>query len=428
MFIHARNTEWQNALSTSDTLIRNSTNLQDTNPKAYGQMLINHGILLAASEQYDEAMTMIDSGLVMLEEEVSPFSDELINGIMARALTQMGLQMPAEAEDSFRRAQHITHRKDGVYAEDQLVMLNYMTATSLQQGDPIAADTQQLFSLKVAEQVYGPESQAILPTLSRLGSYFASRGSTVPVMAPTEIRMLRDSLFKHSISMYNRALMIVEQNYGAQDMRLVPHLRGLASARLLQVTARHRAEDALLRSLEIIENQPDVKTVEQAQAHIDLGDLYIITSDERSAEFYLTAWNMLQENQQTREVAQSLFGVPVRLYPRSTPVYFLDRIPDAAEGAEELFVDLEYNITENGRVRDVKVIDKNVPNEKVRILRQSVRAVRYRPRIEKGEIVATEGLRLHQLYKVYGDTEQNEDSPSEDDPGGESTVPDDELS
>ncbi len=434
IFIHARNTEYDNALSTSELLLAEAESLKQSKPVSYGEMMVNHGILLAALARYDEALPFIEIGLSQIEQSVGPFSEELVNGIMVKALTQMGLDEPAEAADTFRRAQHITHRTGGVYSKDQMIMLNYLTATSLRQGDPHAADVQQLFSLKVAEQAYGPESKAILPTLSRLGSYFASRGSTIPIMAPTEIRMLRDSLFKHSITMYERALDIVAQNYGEGDIRLVPHLRGMANARLLQVTSRHRAEDALRRSLEIIQNQPDATTIDKAQAHIDIGDLYIITSNINSDEFYLKAWEMLQETERTRDIAQSLFGVPVRLYPRRSPVFYLDRMPDAAEGASELFVELEYNVNEKGRVRDIRVLEKNVPNENVRELRQTVRNLRYRPRIEEGQVVRTEGLRLHQLFKVYGrNNEFVDDFPSEAETeteveAADSAVADDEVS
>lgn len=423
--IHARNTEFDYALTLSQTLLDDAELLKTTQPTVYGQILINHGIMQSASEDYELGLSIIVRGLEFMELRTNPFSRELINGIMAKALTELALQQHVIAEDSFRRAQHITHRQGGVYSEDQLVIINYLTATSLRQGNPLAADQQQLFSLRVAEQVYGFNSLDMLPTLSRLGSYFATRGSTIPVMVSSELRLRRVMLFKNSISMYHRAVTIIEQNYGENDLRLVQPLRGLASARMLQLTSRKYAEQALARSLAIVESNPDSDLSDRAQALVDLGDYYVISSDARSMEIYKQAWELLQASSESQSIAADLFDAPVRLFPRNNPTLYLERIPDSAEPGEELFVDLEFGVTVQGRVHQVEVIEKNVPNEQVRLLRQRARNSRYRPRIVDGEIVATEGMSLHQSFRVI--SEPPPELPTDDDPI-ESTVPDDKLS
>jgi len=49
----------------------------------------------------------------------------------------------------------------------------------------------------------------------------------------------------------------IEINYGVNDLRLLAPLRGLASARLFELTQRRYAEVALLRSLEIVNSNPN---------------------------------------------------------------------------------------------------------------------------------------------------------------------------
>ena len=423
--IHARNAEFDYALTLSQTLLDDAEPLRTTQPTVYGQILINHGIMQSVSEDYALGLSIIVRGLGFMELQTNPFSEDLINGIMAKALTELALQQHVIAEDSFRRAQHITHRQGGVYSEDQLVILSYLTATSLRQGNPLAADQQQLFSLRVAEQVYGFNSLKMLPTLSRLGSYFATRGSTIPAMVGPELRLQRVTLLKHSISMYDRAITIIEQNYGENDLRLIQPLRGLASARMLRVTSRKYAEQALARSLAIIESNPDSDLSDRAQALVDLGDYYVISSDARSMEIYKQAWELLQVSSESQRIAAGLFDTPVRLFPRNNPTLYLERIPDSAEPGEELFVDLEFGVTEQGRVHQVAVIEKNVPNEQVRLLRQRARNSRYRPRIVDGEIVATEGMVLHQSFRVI--SEPPPELPIDNDDLIESTVPDDKV-
>jgi uncharacterized membrane protein len=421
--LHARNAEFDAATILSQDLLDSAEPLRNEDPATYGQVMINHGVLRVAAGDYLLGLSIIKRGQEFLEASANPFDEILVNGVMAKGICELQLGMLTDAEDTFRRAQHITHRQKGVYNEEQLPVVGYLTATNLRQRNPLAADRQQLFSLRVAEQVYGPDSIEILPTLSRLGSYFATRGSSIPMLTIPELRVERDILFKRAVSMYSRAIEIIEINYGVNDLRLLPTLRGLASTRMLQVTNRRYAEFALKRSLEIVDSNPNSDLTDRAQAMVDLGDLYIITSDEKAAETYLNAWTILQETPETQLLAASLFDSPVRLYPRTSAVLYLDRAPDSTAPGEKLFVELQYDVSTDGRARGVKILDKNIPNEEVRLLRQTLRAARYRPRISNGELVETEALLLRQAFVALNNTpspdarqEEEENAPIEEVP------------
>ena len=432
---HARNAEFDYALTLSQTLLEQAESLRESRAIAFGQILVNHGIIQSVADDYSRGLTVIERGLALIEQRSNPFSTVLINAVMAKALTEYSLEKTTEAQDSFRRAQHIMHRNEGVYAADQIQIIDWLTKVNLKHGNLSGADREQRFSLRVAEQVYGPDSIELLPILNRLGGYFATRGSTIPPMVPTEARLKRDLLFKYSVDMYYRAVSIIEQNFGENDLRLVQPLRGLASARMLQITNRRDAEAALERSFNIIQSNPDSDTTDRAQALIDLGDLYIITSDIRAADIYLQAWDMLQESADTLEVANAFFGAPVRLFPRATAVLYLERQPDAAEEGDPLFVNLEFTVNSDGKVSRVQVLEKNVPNEQVRLVRQRIRAARYRPRIVDAEIVDTQGLMLHQPFKVLNqkptssasDTDPDADKEPDSDTDDEITADQDAI-
>ena len=398
--LHARNTEFDTAISLSQDLLDSADPLRDADPSIYGQVMINHGILRVAAGEYQLGLSIIERGMEFLEARTNPFDEILINSVMAKGICQLQLGSFTDAEDTFRRAQHITHRHKGVYNKEQLPMISYLVATNFRQRNSLAADQQQRFSLKVAEQSYGPNSIEILPTLARLGSYFARRGDTIPLAAITELRLLRNILFKDSINLYLRAIEIIELNYGVNDLRLLTPLRGLASARMFEITQLIYAEVALLRSLEIVDSNPNSDLTDRAQALVNLGDFYIITSNEKAQETYLNAWAILQETPETQQLALSLFGSPVRLYPRNSPFLYLDRTPDGVTIGDELFANLQYDVSPDGHVREIEVIDKNIPNKGVRLLRQTLRASRYRPRIHNGELVSTEALQIRQLFAV----------------------------
>jgi hypothetical protein len=322
---------------------------------------------------------------------------------MARGLTQTELETFSSAEESFRRAQHISHRVGGVFTPEQLEIVDQITRLNLRQGKLIAADREQAFNLRISEQAYGEESEKLLPVLQRLGAYFATRGNMMPLSTVPDYRYYREDLFRRSIALYQRAIRIIEHSYGVTDLRLVEPLRGLARARLLQITNRRASEAALERVLSIVESNPETDLPDRIAAMVGLGDIYTITGDTRASEVYLQTWQLMQENEQQKQLSTEIFGSPTRLYPEGSRVLYLDRRPDAAaEEDVELYVDVEYSISGSGRVKNIQLLDKNVPNAQVRNLRSRLSATRFRPRIIDGELVATESLMVHQTYQVIG--------------------------
>ena len=120
----------------------------------------------------------------------------------------------------------------------------------------------------------------------------------------------------------------------------------------------------------------------------------------KAADAYLEAWTLLQSDEASVSVASLLFSSPVRLHPRQKEVIYLERTPDAAKKGEALYASLSFLVDTEGRVKDIEILSKNVPNEPLRSLRREALGTLYRPRIVAGEIVATEGLVLHQKYRT----------------------------
>ncbi|MCZ6503946.1 MAG: hypothetical protein O6945_15720, partial [Gammaproteobacteria bacterium] len=336
-----------------------------------------------------------------IEEHSNPFDKTLINVTMVRGLTQSSLNNFVEAEDSFRRAQHISHRVSGVNTLEQLEIINYISELDLKQGKLLDADREQQFNLRISERAYGKDSEELLPILQRIGAYFAFRGNTVPLTRSADPTN-RDLLFRQSIDLYDRAIKIIEDNYGVSDMRLVEPLRGLARARLLQFTNRRASEAALERALNIVQSNPNTDITDRVKAMIDLGDIYTIDGNKKARRIYLRAWQMMQADNAFQQLSADIFSAPTRLYPEIYDVLYLTRPPDAAKTDEdvELYVDVTYTVRKDGRVSNIKLIDKNVPNTEVRYMRTALSNSRFRPRIVDGELLSTENLMIHQTYEV----------------------------
>ncbi|MFP6807193.1 MAG: hypothetical protein VB957_08430 [Pseudomonadales bacterium] len=394
------------ALELAEELVNDNERLSGTHPIRYGMLLANVGILLSDQGLYAEGIGSLDIALQFIESRANPFSETIFKIAMARGLTLIQIGFLEDAEQAFRRAQHITHRTDGVYSINQLNIINHLAQLNIDQGKFPQADREQEFNLRISEQAYGKESEEMLPILQRLGAYFASRGRMLPLTDSPEIRYMRDSRFRQSLELYSRAIKIIEDNYGVNDIRLLEPLHGIANTRLMENKHRGASEQALERALSIVESNPITDFPDHVKAIVDLGDIYTITGDGRANDLYLRAWQLMQDEPGQQELSADLFGTPTRLYPEAF-TFYLSKTPDAAtpvKGEEavdvELFIDVQYSIRANGRVHNIKLIRKNVPNSQMRLIRSWLSSTRFRPRIFNGELVATENLMIHQTFQL----------------------------
>ena len=404
MHSQLKNGQIKQAIQLAGRLIDNNIQLSEIDSILYGKLLTNLGILFSYDSKYQTAMQVLDQGLQSIEKHSNPFDKTLINVTMVRGLTQSSLNYFVEAEESFRRAQHISHRVSGVNTIEQMEIINYIIQLDLKQGKLLDADREQQFNLRISERAYGKDGEELLPILQRIGAYFALRGNAIPLsisFAPRDPFDPRVLLFRQSINLYGRAIKIIEDNYGVNDMRLVEPLRGLARARLLQFTNRWASEAALERALHIVQSNPNTDITDRVNAMINLGDIYTIDGNKKASRIYLQAWQMMQEDNAFQQLSADLFGTPTRLYPEIYDILYLTRRPHAVTDEDvELYIDVTYTVRKDGRVSNIKLIDKNVPNAEVRYMRIGLSNTRFRPRIVDGELLSTQNLMIHQTYEV----------------------------
>jgi len=312
------------------------------------------------------------------------------------------------ALDALRHAQHLVHRQHGVYAGQQIPIVERIANVSHQQGDVLSADREYMFELMIAERTFGTDSPEQVPMLVKAGNHFALRAASQPSMqslafgnaSPSEYRQMRPMLFRTAFDMYENAIRIGEIAYGPEDLRLVHPLREMAYARILQGTGQRHAEKALERVLDIIVANPGTDISDRARALVALADVYTITGDKAAAEHYLQAWQLLETDPIYKDLQTTLFNTKSRLYPFSGPANGLLKQPMSVESGEELFVDIGYSIRENGRTFKVKIVDSNLPNAYKRELQAWYHQAKFRPRIEQGALVPVDDLFSHQVYTV----------------------------
>lgn len=389
----------QEAHDASLAAVEQAVNDVTIDKMSFARVLSNAAILDALAGERNEAINKTRQAVEMIEE-TDPFHPDLFNILMVSSYTHNVEDRHLEAEDTLRRAQHIVHRQDGVYTRRQIPVIESIAGIKIATGKFRDADQEQRFTLKVSEQAFGKGTEELMPTLARLGEYFANRGSSISISSIQEERLYRDRLFRDSASMYERSIAIIEDKYGDGDLRLIEPLKGLSRTKFLQGYGRIHAERPMERALEIVRTNPATDVADYAKALVSLGDLYTKTSDIRSMEMYKEAWALLSEDPAHEELRYELFGRPARLLPEAPIQPVLFRQPVDVEEGEELFVNIQYDIREDGKVRNSRVLDGNVPNADRKLMRDFVSTMRFRPRIKDGELQRTDGMTLHQTYEV----------------------------
>lgn len=409
---HLANDSLDAAISTIDQILDDNLALAESDPLSWGKLLANKGMIQTAAGRYQEAIITLETADAMIESNLPPFSREMIPINLARGITFRLLEDYDGSEEAFRKSQHIVHRSEGVYSPGQLPIVSEIVENNLIRQDLFNADVQQGFRQRVAEQAYGEASEDVIPVFEEIAAYYAQRGATISSLRiatgqvsfdanDVNSRYYRDNLFRQAFDLYDKVISIIEDNYGPNDLRLISPLRGIAAARLYQNYNRSASEDALERALSIIEENPASDVTDMVQAKLDLGDIYVVTGDKRAAETYESVWQMLADNPEQQILLADSFGTPTRIYPLESGIRGLERAPDAAEEGDNYFyAELSYSVLASGRVANVDVINRNVPNAEVRQLRADLLATRFRPRMVKGQAVDTHNMLLVQRYTV----------------------------
>ncbi len=387
-----------------------------------GQVALNEALLAAEAGRREPALLAFETGIAHISDSYGRFHPILADAFTARGLLHLGHDNPASIAD-LRRAQHILHRAEGVFAPAQVASLRYLAAAHGANRQRHRADTDYRFMLKVSEENHGTDSLEHLPVLVEVADYFSDRVGDMP-SAPRgwhvaagpddtleQAAYRRESMFSEAQELYRKSIGIVERHHGKDDLRIVPLLQSLAQLRVRQGAGLSAAERALERALAIVQKSPSTDRADLADAYIRLGDMYTVSSDRRATESYLRAWDTLSGDADLEACRGRLFAHPTRLEVGLPPPISPQRLPDATSPGDALFVEVSYTVRADGRVDDVQVADSNLPFRWRSYVRSRMQATRYRPRMVDREPIATKGLSYRHLFTVHLRTEVEEAPP-----------------
>lgn len=328
------------------------------------------------------------------------FDVELVEPLHGLAQTYIGLGLDEDAEQALLRAQNLSHRDDGVYTLEQVEILEDITDLK-QDISVVRRDQQRRYHLRIHEDAFGKDDPKLVPSMLRLARYLDERA--VDVQSHLLTREYRRRVYRtECYGLYERAIGLIKDAYGESDPRLIEPMLEYAEVLHRHQSSRHRA-NKLVRDIEkIVTAQPGATQVERAEARVAVADYYNMWNDGRASRLYREAWDMLADDPAFEIARNELFDTPVRLTETALGErqYPVRARPLLAETNEDLYSEVSYTVTADGKVRNVETIGGNVPTRKAVPLRLKMARIKYRPRFVDGEPVSTEGVVHVQPYKV----------------------------
>lgn len=384
----------------------------------------------AAEQNVKRALELVAAS----DGEFSPNLNPLLRDLASIYYTESRFD---DAEEALRREQHIMHREGGVHTLAQLNIIDSITAIKLRTHQFDEADRQQRFYYEVNASNYGESDERMLPVIQRLGRWFRESG---------QLDLARRTYHK---------LISLMKGLGHSRLDQVEPLQEISG--ILYVQGACCAVDPLEEVVEIVSSDPATDEEDRGGAFLQLADMNVLERKGGEAtELYHRAWEELTRTpsgtrrfskpeplgvSDTQDVVYSFRKALARqrldvemdtkviqVHPLGSPngialTYQHEKVPkteptrlvgspvplcypqvmDLVRGRDfdafrDYYMDLEFSVNPNGRVEHVEVRDSNTPRRLAHYVRNMLREIRFRPRLDHGEPVATEHIVWHQEF------------------------------
>jgi tetratricopeptide (TPR) repeat protein len=305
----------------------------------------------------------------------------------------------------------VSRRHEGLFNPGLLDIYTPLLSCYITLDLPAALDRAQQYVVLIDEHRYGKHDPRLLPTLEQGAQRYEEVG-----------------LYLSARKLHRRALEIASRTAGENDLSLVKPLRGIARAFRLEYTyglavadyahvtyeapelvssasfdpARTRLDRlgrrSLERAVEILRKHTDTHAGEYHDTLLELGDWHQLGDHRNSAlKSYRELWKALHGGESPSD-PRALLDTPQALLGGHAGNTRLRRPPADTDRLQKYTVDLDYAVSRDGRVRDVKVVESDAPKDvEMRIVRD-FRQTRFRPRFASGEPVDTAELYHRQNF------------------------------
>ncbi len=330
--------------------------------------------------QYRDAARAFERAVLLTERYEGMFSYSLIDLLGSQSRTLVELGEPETAESALLRAKFITHRRLGINNLEQVPIVRQLSDFYLRSLAGEKAEREQLFLLRLWERNFG-ETPELVPGLLEHANYYLDIGD-----------------FQSALPVYRRAVDILEEAYGEDDLRLVEPLQGIALVYTKRDQYRGEGERALERCVELYDASGSADVLDHAASLVRLGDWHMRSNNsDQAIAAYRRAWELLVEADGGDARARALLGEPYRL-EYIAPVNVYSGWEGRSYLSQDRFIEVAFEVTDDGRVEDVTIVGGDATRRTEFDTLRAMRAARYRPAFADGEPV-TVRVTMRQYYR-----------------------------
>lgn len=358
--------------------------------------------------------------LWLRENELSPYSPELAPLLEDLGAAQFLDGQYPDAIDTYRRAVHLLRVNEGLNTPSQAGMVGQMIEAYLRIGDYVSADDQQRYLFRIRKQNHALDDPAMLEAVDQLAHWHRSAYLS-------RFDRLRFPRIVELFDLYEEMLGGVDEQYGDLSRTKLPYLEGkLRTAYLLsaypgeseyqpaRTDIRQRdnsnasdvtrlrfygfRNDNFRRGLAAISKMRDILAADPRTTRQELADVLVMRGDwyqwhrgfVQAAELYEDAWELVEGEPGAEDWRVANFDNPLEL-PVSS-VFQPGRIPVRLYNGTD--VHIRFAVSRMGEAEDIEVLAPDRTDNQSAVIQgyKYLRSMRFRPRLEDGEVVATDSI------------------------------------
>ncbi len=380
--VHMANGQYEEALQSIELAASAAALTEDNDAVLTGQILQDWGRAFLSNNEPAQARLKFEDSVEILEAVEGVFAPSLIEPLVGLGQSLQQLDLHDEAIVTFQRAQHITHRQNGVSSLDQLPIIEMLTDSFTAKEEWEQAEDLQLLAMRIHKMEFGRGTVETVPAIHRLAEYYTSTKN-----------------YRQGRILYRKSNDVIREELGPKSPLLIDGLRGIANAYLMeQPFDRLKGLQAQQELIEIVEANPDLAVDEKIQAHLEMGDWYILFNEIQDAwGYYRLAWELANSEEAANATVdwQVRFAEPQLIDPgQDLSVEYMGY----STVGRYVYFDFEFDILDTGRPKDIRVVGSNLNSSLRTAALQNFRKARFRPRIIDGQAVATESFLVRRVY------------------------------
>jgi TonB family protein len=366
-------------IATSERLVANSIAEFGAKSLQAAEAFVDLADAQRQAKQYDEAAENYLAAVEVYRSIDGPFTPLAI-----APLTSLGDNYHDAADDvnavaAYSEARTVSRRAFGLHNEEQIALLDRMSRSLLDLNQLTEAEEQQIEALRLVQRSHPADSDAVLEAIYKYAGWLGER-----------------LLFQLERDQYMRALRIIRQAYGENDVRLVKPLVGIGNTYREERNPAGAGISSLQDALTLLLEQPQRDPVAIAGTLRDIGDWNVAFGKTGyDGSEYLRAWQLLGSAQNGDELRREWFsGANYVLYEPISP-RSLSTDPDAESG----HVTVRFDIDVTGNSSNVQLVESNPVGFKDEAVLRHIRRSRFRPSMENGQLVPGRNLAIQVKFR-----------------------------